>query len=89
MKRLNVYSLRPAQIVIFTTSACGDCRMAKGIFQQKSVNYVEIDLEADRRAKRFVKRLNRGFASVPTIIFPDGTVLVEPTLQQLNSRFSE
>jgi mycoredoxin len=89
MKQPNLYTQHPDQIVIYTADACGDCLMAKAIFQQKNVPYLEISLEQDPSAQRFVEQLNRGFASVPTIIFPDGSVLVEPSLPELTAKFSE
>jgi mycoredoxin len=85
----NFYTLHPSQVVIYTSAACGDCRMAKSILHRKNVPYVEISLEGDRRARRFVQRLNQGFASVPTIVFPDGSVLVEPSMPELTARFSD
>jgi hypothetical protein len=30
--------------------------------------------------------MNHGYRSVPTIIFPDGTVLVEPSWQELKEK---
>jgi glutaredoxin len=85
---VNSYRLNPDQIVIYTTSSCGDCQMAKAWFQQKNVAYLEVNLEEDPSAEMFIKQLNRGFASVPLIIFQDGSYLVEPSLQELNAKFS-
>jgi mycoredoxin len=85
---LITHTLHPAQIVIYTTATCGDCHMAKAWLRQKDVGYLEIDLEADPLAELFVKRLNSGFASVPFIVFPDGSFLVEPTIQDLSAKFS-
>jgi len=33
--------------------------------------------------EKFVKETNKGFRSVPTIIFPDGSILVEPSTSML------
>jgi mycoredoxin len=33
--------------------------------------------------------VNKGMQSVPTIIFPDGSVLVEPGPRQLAAKFSQ
>ena len=75
--------------MIYTTTHCGDCRTAKSYFKQKNIPYLEINIEQDDKAAGFVKDLNRGFASVPTIIFPDGSILVEPDIQELNAKFSK
>jgi glutaredoxin len=86
---VNAYTLNPDQIVIYTTSSCGDCQMAKAWFQQKNVAYQEVNLEEDPIAEAFIKQFNSGFASVPLILFPDGSYLVEPSLQELSAKFSD
>jgi mycoredoxin len=35
-----------------------------------------------------VERINKGFKSVPTIVFPDGTVLVEPSNAELEKKLN-
>ena len=89
MKHANPHTLHPDRIVIYTTSACGDCQMAKAWFQQKQLAYLEINLEEDHLADAFVRQIGGGFASVPLIIFPDGSYLVEPSMQELTAKFSD
>lgn len=67
------------QIIMYTTTWCGDCRRSKRLFAALSVPYTEVDIEQDERAAQTVEQLNNGSRSVPTILFPDGTVLVEPS----------
>lgn len=83
------HNLHPESIVIYTTSTCGDCLTAKAWFQQRDVAYLEINLEQDPIAELFIRELTSGFASVPLIVFPDGSILVEPTLQELTAKFSD
>lgn len=66
-------------ITMYTTSWCGDCRRAKRVFSDFGVSYVEVNIEADEDAAELVQSLNNGLRSVPTILFPDGGVLVEPS----------
>lgn len=65
-------------IVLYGTPWCGDCRRAKRVFAEKGVTFDYVDIEDDPEATALVMRLNRGMRSVPTIVFPDGSVLVEP-----------
>ena len=83
------HTLHPDQIVIYTTATCGDCHMAKAWLRQHNLTYLEVKLEQDSGAETFVKAHNRGFASVPFIVFPDGSILVEPTIQELTAIFSD
>lgn len=65
-------------IVMYSTTWCGDCRRAKHVFARLGVSYTEVNIERDGAAAALVRRLNDGAHSVPTILFPDGSVLVEP-----------
>ncbi len=77
---------RPGQqIVVYSTAWCGDCRRAKRIFALLGVRFQEIDIERDAAALAFVEHLNGGMRSVPVILFPDGTRLVEPSSWQLET----
>ena len=44
---------------------------------------------SDVDAAEWVQQLNRGYRSVPTIVFPDGEVLVEPANVQLIRKLSQ
>ncbi|MCC6453660.1 MAG: glutaredoxin family protein [Caldilineaceae bacterium] len=67
-----------APIVMYTTAWCVDCWRAKQVMDSMQVEYTEIDIAEDPDAVELVMQLNRGNRSVPTIIFPDGTVMTEP-----------
>jgi len=79
----DLYTLSPAQIVLYGVAWCGDCRRARQIFAEKEINFLDIDIDQDEKAAEFVKQQNRGNRSVPTIIFPDGTILTEPDRNSL------
>ncbi len=73
-------------VTVYGTTWCGDCRRAKRILDERMVQYKWIDIDAEPAAQATVLRLNRGMRSVPTIIFPDGSVLVEPSARELLAR---
>ena len=76
----------PTQIVMYTTEYCADCLRAKKFFEKNEVAYLQIGLEGNPEATEFVMQVNDGYRSVPTIIFPDGTILVEPSWEELNAK---
>ena len=78
--------MHPSQIVMYATEYCSDCRRAKTFFESNGIEYLRIGIEGDPEAVKFVVNLNNGFRSVPTIIFPDGDVLVEPSLEELKAK---
>ena len=73
-------------IVMYSTTWCGDCRRAKRVFDQLDVDYREVNIDADETAAQYVVEVNNGSRSVPTIIFPDGDVLVEPSNAALTKK---
>jgi len=85
----DLYSLKPAQIVMYSVEWCPDCRRAKFFFKRKKIDVLEVDVNADKKAEEFVKELNNGFRSVPTIILPDGSTMVEPSTEELEAKFSQ
>jgi len=66
------------RITVYGVKWCPDCRNSRAIFDETSIPYVWIDIDENKLGEKFVLATNRGNRSVPTIIFPDGSVLVEP-----------
>jgi mycoredoxin len=62
--------------------------MAKRWFDQHGVEYNYINIEQDDEAAAYVKRVNGGRSSVPTIVFPDGSILVEPSARELAAKLA-
>ncbi len=76
-------------VVMYGTSWCGDCRRAKKVLERRSVDYAWVDVEKMKGAREEMLRLNGGDRRVPTLLFPDGSVLVDPTNTELNARLDE
>ena len=60
---------------------------AKAFFESNNIPYTRVGLEGNDKAIEFVMQVNDGYRSVPTIIFPDGTILVEPNSEELKAKF--
>lgn len=73
----------PKEIIMYTTNWCSDCFRAKWFFDNYGIQYQEVNLESNPDAIETVLQLNRGLRSVPTIVFGDGSVLVEPSNREL------
>ncbi len=83
----DLYTMKPSQIVMYGTDTCPDCHRARTFFDSNQLKYRYIGVENDQAAAEFVRQVNEGVRSVPTIIFPDGSVMVEPSWEELAQKF--
>ena len=74
------------QIRMYGTRWCGDCARAKQVFKKHNIPFEWIDIEQDDQAVEHVRKVNHGNQSVPTIVFPDGSILVEPGNTELEKK---
>jgi glutaredoxin-like protein len=72
-----------ADIKVYGADWCGDCRRAKTFMEQHDIPFEWIDVQDDPEARKVVESLNNGKRIIPTIIFQDGSILVEPSNSQL------
>lgn len=73
---------------MYGTRWCYDSRRARAIMDELVVPYTWIDIDKDYEARKLVEQLNNGFRSVPTILFPDGSMLVEPSNAVLREKLT-
>lgn len=53
---------------------------------ERQTPYRWVDIDRDRAGEKFVIQTNRGNRSIPTIVFPDGSILVEPSNAELSAK---
>ena len=73
-------------IVVYGTAWCVDCRRAKKLLERRGIEYAWVDVEAREGAGEEMLRLNGGDRRVLTLLFPDGSVLVEPSNAELSAK---
>ena len=77
------------QITVYGAQWCGDCIRAKRILDQYEASYQWIDVDGDEQALDIVRKANNGMRSIPTIFFPDGSILVEPSNGELLKKLAQ
>ena len=70
-------------IIVYGAHWCPDCRTSKQFLGEHQIPYQWVDIEEDKAAEQLVIQKNNGKRIIPTIVFEDGTFLVEPTNAQL------
>lgn len=81
-------TMNSQQIRVFGALWCGDCRRAKRFFDDHDISYEWIDTDQDKQAEQYVRLVNHGKRIIPTILFPDGSILVEPSNSELAAKFN-
>ncbi len=76
------------QLTMYTTPWCGFCRNLKNQLARAGIEMVEVDIERDEAAAAFVMSVNGGNQTVPTVMFPDGTVLTNPSAVQVKAQLA-
>ncbi|HVC82731.1 MAG TPA: FAD-dependent oxidoreductase [Chloroflexota bacterium] len=71
------------EIKIYGAPWCPDCKRSKKFLAEQRVPYEWIDIDQDPESMRFVENLQGGGRTIPTIIFPDGSYLLEPSNDEL------
>lgn len=85
MSESDAYNLKPQKIVMYTASWCPDCKRARAFFNEHNIDFMDIDLGKDIDGYLFVEGLTRR-VRVPTIIFPNAAILIEPSNEALEQQ---
>jgi mycoredoxin len=76
-------------LTMYTTTWCGFCRNLKRQLARAGVEVSEVDIERDPEAARFVEGVNGGNQTVPTVVFPDGSTMTNPSAAQVQARMAD
>jgi len=75
-------------MTIYSTQWCGYCHRLMKQLDREQVGYEVVDIEHDPAAADFVMGVNGGNQTVPTVLFPDGSALTNPTLAQVKAKLA-
>ena len=68
-----------AEITVYGAPWCPDCKRSKKFLAEHRVPFRWVDVDEDAEGLRFVEKLQKGGRAIPTIVFPEGDPLVEPS----------
>ncbi|HEY3735026.1 MAG TPA: mycoredoxin [Streptosporangiaceae bacterium] len=78
----------PEPVTMYTTPWCGFCKRLKGQLGREGIEVREVDIERDPAAAEYVMSVNGGNQTVPTLVFADGSAMVNPSLAQVKERLA-
>jgi thioredoxin reductase (NADPH) len=73
-------------LTVYGATWCSDCKRAKKFLGEQRVHYDWVDVEQDADGLALVERVNQGKRIIPTIVFDDESILVEPSNSELASK---
>jgi mycoredoxin len=68
---------------VYSTVWCGYCTRLKKQLKREGVSFAEVDIEEDPCAEAIVKAANKGNATIPTLVFADGSSLTNPSVREV------
>ena len=74
--------------ILFGTRFCPQVYTTRRELDRNQIEYEYIDIHEDREAAERVKQISNGYESVPTLVFPDGTTLTEPSTAELLAKLN-
>lgn len=75
-----------SDITVYGAYWCPDCRRSKRFLSEQQIAYNWVDIEQDPAAQATVENMNNGKRIIPTIVFGDGSFLVEPSNAELAAK---
>ena len=75
-------------VTMYSTVWCGYCRRLKAQMDREGIGYQVIDIEDDPAAADLVMSVNGGNQTVPTVVFPDGSALTNPSLADIKEKLA-
>lgn len=75
-------------LTVYSTTWCGYCVRLKKMLDRAGIEYAEVNIEEDEAAAELVENVNGGNRTVPTVIFPDGVALTNPSIDQVKQRLA-
>lgn len=71
---------------MYSTTWCGYCQRLKAQLDREGIAYSEINIEQDENAAALVESVNGGNRTVPTVVFPDGSAMTNPSVIQVKQK---
>jgi mycoredoxin len=77
-------------LIVYGHEFCPDVFRLQRVLEQEGIAYEWRNIaDGDPHWRDEVRMLAKGYLSVPTVVFPDGQVLVEPTPGEVLARLKQ
>lgn len=70
-------------LVVYATTWCPYCQQLIAGLRATKIPFQVVDVDEDEAGAEFVRAANNGNRTVPTVLFPDGSVRTNPTVTEV------
>jgi len=82
----NNETLENEKVIMYGSPMCSMVPSVRGVLQRAQAPFDYVNILEDTASSLRVKEINDGNASVPTLVFPDGSTLTEPSTAVLRQK---
>jgi mycoredoxin len=75
-------------LTMYSTTWCGYCYRLKAQLEREGIAFQVVDIERDQAAAEYVMSVNGGNQTVPTVRFPNGSALTNPSILQVKQHLA-
>ncbi|NUR87670.1 MAG: NrdH-redoxin [Nonomuraea sp.] len=75
-------------ITVYSAPWCGHCHRLKAQLTRAGIPYTELNVDETPGAIDLITELNGGSWLIPTVVFPDGSALINPTVEDVRSHLT-
>ncbi len=74
------------KIIFYGHPGCPSVPLVRTLLEHAGAEFEYIDIRLDDIGRQQLQKFNQGYESVPTLIFPDGSIFTEPSNLELNDK---
>lgn len=75
-------------VMLYGRPTCAMTGPIRQVLERAGVPHTYVNILQDEAARERVRAINNGYESVPTLVFPDGSTLTEPSTAALTRKLS-
>ncbi len=77
------------KVIVYGHAACPGVGPMRGLLLSSNVAHDYVDIRKDAQGAERVRAINNGNESVPTLVFPDGSSLTEPSVDAVSAKLAQ
>lgn len=76
------------EIILYSSNWCAHAVSVERFLSRNDVEVTRISIDGNKEARQKLIEINGGYASVPTMVFPDGSKLTEPSFAEIKRKLN-